>query len=142
MTPPPDGSDATSTRERITQDQIDSGELSLDDVIFKGRNLVIRNWKVADGFGNGIGRTAPNINRLPGPDSTSCMSCHGPAGEGDPRAQFPMLAGQHAVYTRTQLENYRLGTRSTDPQRMMRDIALKLTPDEMAAVASYISGLH
>lgn len=72
----------------------------------------------------------------------ACMGCHGPAGMGDPRAQFPRLAGQHAVYTRAQLEAYRLGTRSTDPQRMMRDIALKLTPDEMAAVASYISGLH
>jgi cytochrome c553 len=72
----------------------------------------------------------------------ACMSCHGPAGEGDPRARFPRLAGQHALYTRTQLESYRLGTRSTDPQRMMRDIALKLTPDEMAAVASYIGGLH
>jgi cytochrome c553 len=72
----------------------------------------------------------------------ACMSCHGPAGEGDPRAQFPRLAGQHAVYTKAQLESYRLGTRSTDPQRMMRDIALKLTPDEMTAVASYIGGLH
>ena len=41
-----------------------------------------------------------------------------------------------------QLESFRLGTRSNDAQRMMRDIAVKMTPDEMAAVASYISGLH
>lgn len=72
----------------------------------------------------------------------ACMSCHGPAGKGDPRAGFPLLAGQHSAYTRAQLESYRLGTRSNDPKRMMRDIALKLTPDEMKAVASYISGLH
>lgn len=65
------------TRERITQAQIDSGELSIPELIFKGRNLVIRNWKLEDGFGNAQGRPAPNIDRLPGPDSTSCMSCHG-----------------------------------------------------------------
>ena len=78
----------------------------------------------------------------PGTGVPACMGCHGPAGEGDPLAQFPRLAGQHAVYTAVQLEMYRQGTRSTDPQRMMRDIALKLTPDEMKAVASYIGGLH
>jgi len=72
----------------------------------------------------------------------ACMSCHGPAGLGDPRGGFPRLAGQHAAYTAMQLENFRLGERSNDPQRMMRDIALKMTPDEMAAVASYIGGLH
>ena len=72
----------------------------------------------------------------------ACMGCHGPAGRGDPRAGFPKLAGQHATYTRAQLEAYRLGTRSSDPKRMMRDIAVRLTPDEMEAVASYINGLH
>jgi len=72
----------------------------------------------------------------------ACMSCHGPAGNGDPLAGFPRLAGQHAAYTRGQLEAYRLGTRATDSQKMMRDIALKMTPDEMQAVSSYINGLH
>jgi cytochrome c553 len=72
----------------------------------------------------------------------ACMSCHGPTGVGDPLAGFPRLAGQHATYTRAQLESFRTEARSNDPKRMMRDIALKLTPDEMAAVASYIGGLH
>ena len=77
---PPDNTDPEEAkgRERITQDQIDAGEFSLSELIFKGRNLTIRNWKVEDGFGNGrSGAAPPNINRLPGPDSTSCMSCHG-----------------------------------------------------------------
>lgn len=75
---PPGVPDGTPTgRVRITQDQIDSGEISIPELIFKGRNLVIRNWKVEDGFGNARNRPAPNIDRLPGPDSTSCMSCHG-----------------------------------------------------------------
>jgi cytochrome c553 len=72
----------------------------------------------------------------------ACMSCHGPAGEGDPLGGFPRLAGQHAAYTRAQLEAYRTGARATDPKAMMREIALKMTPGEMAAVASYINGLH
>ena len=72
----------------------------------------------------------------------ACMSCHGPAGAGDPRAGFPRLGGQHATYTRAQLESFRTEARSNDAKRMMRDIALKLTPAEMAAVATYISGLH
>ncbi|NNK38255.1 MAG: cytochrome c4, partial [Xanthomonadales bacterium] len=29
----------------------------------------------------------------------ACMACHGPAGEGNPLAGYPALAGQHAVYT-------------------------------------------
>ena len=76
---PDDDGDAAdgAKRERITQEQIDADEFSIPELIFKGRNLVLRNWKVQDGFGNGLGRAAPNINRLPGPDSTSCMSCHG-----------------------------------------------------------------
>jgi len=72
----------------------------------------------------------------------ACMSCHGPAGNGDPLAGFPHLAGQHAAYTKAQLEAYRLGTRATDAQNMMREIALKMTPAEMEAVSSYINGLH
>ncbi|RJP42079.1 MAG: hypothetical protein C4547_00920 [Phycisphaerales bacterium] len=73
--PPSDDPDAG--RQRLEQARIDSGELSVPEVMYLGRNLAIRNWKLEDGFGNGDGRPAPNINRLPGPDSTSCMSCHG-----------------------------------------------------------------
>ena len=55
---------------------------------------------------------------------------------------FPRLGGQHATYVQIQLDAYRNGTRSNDAKRMMSDIALKMTPDEMEAVASYISGLQ
>lgn len=71
----------------------------------------------------------------------ACMSCHGPAGKGDPLGGFPRLAGQHAQYTQTQLELWRTGTRQNDARRMMRDVVLKMTPDEIKAVSSYIAGL-
>ena len=72
----------------------------------------------------------------------ACMMCHGVQGAGDPMAGFPRLAGQHATYVQAQLEAFRQGTRSNDAKRMMRDIALKMTPDEMKAVAGYINGLY
>ncbi len=72
--PPPEGD---TGRTRITQEEVDSGAIPLRELMFIGRNLSIRNWKVEDGFGRGSASSAPIIDRMPGPDSTSCMSCHG-----------------------------------------------------------------
>lgn len=72
----------------------------------------------------------------------SCASCHGPAGQGVGSAVFPMLHGQHAVYTAIQLRAYRSGERATDPNRMMRGVAELLSDEEIEAVASYIEGLE
>ena len=72
----------------------------------------------------------------------ACMGCHGPAGAGDPRGGFPRLAGQHATYTAMQLDQFRNETRANDYQRMMRDIAVRLTPAEVQAVSAYVSALH
>ena len=38
----------------------------------------------------------------------ACMACHGPAGEGNPLAGYPALAGQHAVYTASMLNKFRI----------------------------------
>lgn len=72
----------------------------------------------------------------------ACMGCHAPNGVGNPAANFPRLAGQHATYTRIQLENFASGNRANDAGKMMRNIAVKMTAAEMAAVASYIQGLN
>lgn len=71
----------------------------------------------------------------------ACASCHGAQGKGIP-AQFPRLAGQHADYTYTQLNAFRLGERSNDAAKMMRNIAVKMTDADMKAVAAYIQGLQ
>ena len=44
----------------------------------------------------------------------ACMSCHGPNGAGNSPAKYPALRGQHAMYTASQLNNYKNGTR--EPQ--------------------------
>lgn len=72
----------------------------------------------------------------------ACLACHGPTGRGNPAAAYPMLKGQHATYTATQLRNYASGQRKSDgPTRVMRDIAARLEEDDILAVASYIQGL-
>lgn len=86
----------------------------------------------------------------------ACAACHGPAGKGIPPSKFPALAGQHAVYTQAQMKAFKEAallneqTSTTDKSKlvvrpnapMMMDIAAKMTPREMEAVALYIQGLR
>ncbi len=72
----------------------------------------------------------------------ACTACHGPNGEGNPGALYPSLHGQHASYIEMQLKAYRAGTRQTDANQMMRDVASQLSDEEIAAVASYVQGLR
>lgn len=73
---------------------------------------------------------------------SACAGCHGPAGKGNPMANFPSLSGQHAQYTTDQLKYFRSGERANDAASMMRGIAKKMTDAEIDAVAQYIQGLH
>lgn len=72
----------------------------------------------------------------------ACMACHAPNGAGNPGANYPALRGQHAKYTVQQLQAYKSGARSTDPNEIMRTIASRLTPEEIESVAKYIEGLN
>ncbi len=79
---------------------------------------------------------------IPDKGVAACIACHGGAGEGLAAAGFPALYGQHATYTARQLEKYRSGERATDPNRMMRGVAERMSDDEIRAVSSYIEGLY
>ncbi|MDY6949155.1 MAG: c-type cytochrome [Pseudomonadota bacterium] len=72
----------------------------------------------------------------------ACASCHGPNAAGNPAAGYAQIKGQHATYTIAQLKAYRSGTRQTDPNQMMRNVAAALTDEQIDAVASYIQGLR
>jgi cytochrome c553 len=72
----------------------------------------------------------------------ACAGCHGPKGSGNPGANVPSLGGQHAAYVEKALKDFRAGTRTTDPNRMMRDVAGKMTDAEIAAVSQYVQGLR
>jgi cytochrome c553 len=72
----------------------------------------------------------------------ACIGCHGPRGSGNPAAKFPAVSGQHAQYLAAQLKKFRAGERGNDPNRMMRNIASRMTDAEIQAVSSYMAGLH
>lgn len=72
----------------------------------------------------------------------ACAACHSPDGAGNGPAVFPRISGQFAEYTADQLKKFRAKTRSDDPNGIMRDIAKKMSDEEIQAVSSYVSGLH
>ena len=72
----------------------------------------------------------------------ACAACHGPTGRGNPLADYPAIQGQHATYVAAQLRAYKAGTRTSDPNQMMRSLAARLSEAEIDAVASYVQGLR
>ena len=73
----------------------------------------------------------------------ACLACHGPSGNGNPAAVYPALRGQHADYTAKQLRDYASGSRETDGKiRIMRDIAARLSEEDILALSSYVQGLR
>lgn len=71
----------------------------------------------------------------------ACAGCHGPAGAGMP-AQYPRLSGQYGEYIEAQLKSFKAGQRANDPNRMMRDVAERMSEREMRAVAEYAAALR
>lgn len=70
-----------------------------------------------------------------------CASCHGEAGVA-PTQNWPHLAGQRAIYTAKLLLDYR--DRRHLPNRgalLMHDIAVMMTPQQIADVAEYYAAL-
>ena len=74
----------------------------------------------------------------------ACMACHSIDGRGNPGAMYPQLAGQHAQYVEATLKAWHDGTSWGDDahSRIMPTIARKLDANDIAAVASYVEGLH
>ncbi len=73
---------------------------------------------------------------------TACIACHGPRGDGMGLAKFPDISGQHPTYIKAQLEAFRSGQRANDPNGMMRDIAKRLSNDDIELLSKYIAGLY
>lgn len=74
----------------------------------------------------------------------ACMACHGPDGRGNPGAHYPQLTSQHAKYVEDRLKAWHDGGTPNDDAhtKIMVGIAQKLDEKDIAAVASYIEGLH
>lgn len=74
----------------------------------------------------------------------ACMACHGPAGRGMAGAAYPQLAGQWADYVQAKLKDFKAGTSWGDDNnaKIMPAIAQRLSDNDIAALASYVEGLH
>ena len=75
----------------------------------------------------------------------ACAGCHSPSGNGNDAASFPSLRGQWPEYTVAQLKAFRSGQRGNPAARatrMMLDVAMDLSDEEIEAVASYVRGLR
>jgi cytochrome c553 len=72
----------------------------------------------------------------------ACIACHGPSGRGNPLANYPAVAGQHATYTAATLKAYAEGERRSDANQIMREIAARMSSDDIRAVSAYLQGLR
>lgn len=72
----------------------------------------------------------------------ACIACHGPRGAGTSLAGFPRIGFQNAEYLKLTLEEFRAGTRANDMNGMMRDVAKKLTDEDIRVLSLYLGGLH
>lgn len=72
-----------------------------------------------------------------------CKSCHGETGKGKFSVTecYPVIGGQHMIYLREQLRNWRKGERTNSSGGVMNVIARSLSDDEIEALANYISGM-
>jgi cytochrome c553 len=75
-------------------------------------------------------RTGDTARGIPG-----CQSCHG-EGAGGPM-ETPTLSGQREAYFAAQMNAFATGARRNDVFNRMRDIASRLTPEEIDALARY-----
>ena len=79
------------------------------------------------------GRKLATLGRTDGPKA--CITCHGPQLRG--AGPVPSLAGSAPSYILRQLLAFKQGTRSSALSAPMRDVAAKLSVDDMIALAAY-----
>ncbi|GGA26248.1 c-type cytochrome [Dyella nitratireducens] len=74
----------------------------------------------------------------------ACMACHGMDGRGNPGAMYPQLTSQHAQYIEAKLKDFHDGAvwGHEAHAQIMPTVAKNLDPQDIAALASYIEGLH
>jgi len=72
---------------------------------------------------------------------TACAACHSPSGDGMASARFPSLANQNVDYIKSTLAKFRSGDRANDMNNMMRNIAVKLSDQDISDLADFISTL-
>ena len=121
-----------------------AASLSAEDMDNLGIYFSEQKLQLSAATSNGVGSMGEKIFRAGIKDSgvPACASCHGPAGHGVPNP-YPRLNAQHSDYILSQLNHFRvLEDKPGTVYAPMRAISVKLTEQEMKAVADYIQGLQ
>ena len=71
----------------------------------------------------------------------ACAGCHGPNGAGNGPGAIPNLAGQKSGYVAKALRDFKTSARTNDRNKIMQDIASKMTEKEIDAVALFLAGM-
>jgi cytochrome c553 len=74
------------------------------------------------------------INGAPLRNIAPCGACHGTL---DNKVGSPWLEGQSAAYIKSQLEAFASGERRNDISEQMRNVARRMTPEEIEEAAQY-----
>lgn len=115
------------------------GEAALIDI---AAHFAVGTPAPGEGKGDSLGREL-FANGDPARDLPACATCHGQDGKGFASGAilYPSVRGQHSVYLREQLRNWRMGERHNSPDGVMNTIAKPLTDAEINALAEYLSSL-
>ncbi len=70
---------------------------------------------------------------------SACIACHGPSGDGNLPAAFPLIKSQQPDYLIKTLNDFKTGARTSNPDNIMRMIAQKMSEEEIKAVSYRIS---
>lgn len=73
---------------------------------------------------------------------SACIACHGPFGDGNKPAAFPLIKSQHTAYLIKTLTDFKTDLRSNNPENMMHMIAKKMSEREIKAVSVFLSNLQ
>ncbi len=76
------------------------------------------------------------VQGIPEANVVACLACHGPGGQGV--RDIPRLGGLSYFYLKRRLKEWGQGYHST-PESPMPMVASTLGPDEIEALASYLS---
>lgn len=110
-------------------------------VYFSAKKLVSANTSSVPGPANAssLVEAGKTFFRNGNPDTgvPGCATCHREDSGGD--KSYPRLFGQDPLYTAKQLADFKAGVRTNDNYRLMRKAVIRMTAEEMRAVAEYLA---
>ena len=74
--------------------------------------------------------------------SKTCNSCHGADAKTPIMPTYPKIAGQNAEYITQQMTDIKSGARNNGQAAVMKAIMANVSEEEIAKIATYVSGLE